>query len=74
MKAIKLVAEPRTEKGSGPMGRLRRKGFVPAVVYGSGKGEHLIQLNAHDFEQFKAFELSERGASLRKSGGDKTPK
>lgn len=51
MKAIKLVAEPRVEKGSGPMGRLRRKGTVPGVVYGNGKGEQLVQLNAHDFEQ-----------------------
>jgi len=51
MKAVKLVAEPRTDKGTGPMGRLRRKGMVPGVVYGEGKSGQLIQLNAHDFEQ-----------------------
>jgi large subunit ribosomal protein L25 len=31
---IILVAEPRSERGSRPAGRLRRAGSVPAVVYG----------------------------------------
>jgi large subunit ribosomal protein L25 len=31
-----LTAEPRTERGSRPAGRLRRAGRVPAVVYGLG--------------------------------------
>jgi large subunit ribosomal protein L25 len=31
-----LIAEPRTERGSRPAGRLRRTGKVPAVVYGLG--------------------------------------
>jgi large subunit ribosomal protein L25 len=31
-----LTAEPRAERGSRPAGRLRRAGFVPAVVYGLG--------------------------------------
>jgi large subunit ribosomal protein L25 len=31
-----LTAEPRTERGSRPAGRLRRAGQVPAVVYGLG--------------------------------------
>ncbi len=31
---LTLVAEPRTEKGSRPAGRLRRQGKVPAVIYG----------------------------------------
>ena len=34
MPDITLAAEPRTELGSGPAGRLRRDGKVPAVVYG----------------------------------------
>lgn len=33
---IVLVAEPRSEQGSRPAGRLRRAGSVPAVVYGLG--------------------------------------
>jgi large subunit ribosomal protein L25 len=31
-----LTAEPRTERGSRPAGRLRRAGRVPAVIYGLG--------------------------------------
>ena len=31
---LTLTAEPRTETGSRPAGRLRREGKVPAVVYG----------------------------------------
>jgi large subunit ribosomal protein L25 len=51
MKAVKLVAEAREVRGTGPVGRIRKQGIVPAVVYGSGKEARLIQLNAHDFEQ-----------------------
>jgi large subunit ribosomal protein L25 len=36
MPDITLVSEPRTDTGSGPSGRLRRAGKVPAVVYGLG--------------------------------------
>ena len=31
-----LTANPRTETGRRPAGRLRREGLVPAVVYGLG--------------------------------------
>jgi large subunit ribosomal protein L25 len=33
-KQVTLTAEPRTELGKGPTGRLRRTGRVPAIVYG----------------------------------------
>jgi len=33
---VALTADPRTERGSRPAGRLRRAGKVPAVVYGLG--------------------------------------
>jgi large subunit ribosomal protein L25 len=36
MPDITLAAAPRSEHGSRPAGRLRRQGFVPAVVYGLG--------------------------------------
>jgi large subunit ribosomal protein L25 len=36
MPDISLAAAPRSELGSRPAGRLRREGFVPAVVYGLG--------------------------------------
>lgn len=51
MKAVKLVAQSRDVKGSAAVGRLRRSGLIPAIIYGSGKEARLIQLNAHDFEQ-----------------------
>ena len=51
MKELKLVAKPREEKGSGPAGRLRREGIVPAVIYGEGKPAKMVQVNAHEFEQ-----------------------
>ncbi|MHC5053877.1 MAG: 50S ribosomal protein L25 [Planctomycetota bacterium] len=42
MAQSELVAVKREETGSGPAGRLRRKGFVPVVVYSHGKvGEKL---------------------------------
>ncbi len=36
MPDIVLTADPRSERGSRPAGRLRREGKVPAVVYGLG--------------------------------------
>jgi large subunit ribosomal protein L25 len=33
-KQVSLTAEPRTDLGKGPTGRLRRTGRVPAIVYG----------------------------------------
>ena len=51
MKALKVEAQTRQEKGSAANGRLRRKGFVPAIVYGAGQDNLPIQLNEHDFVQ-----------------------
>jgi large subunit ribosomal protein L25 len=31
---VKLIAEPRPEKGKGPTGRLRKQGRVPGILYG----------------------------------------
>jgi large subunit ribosomal protein L25 len=31
---VKLIAEPRSEKGKGPTGRLRKQGRVPGILYG----------------------------------------
>jgi len=51
MKALKIAAKPREEKGSGPAGRMRRDGFIPGVVYGDGKEGAMVQVNTHDFEK-----------------------
>ena len=46
-----IAAEARTEHGSSAARRLRRAGYVPAVL-ASTKGEtELLKLNAHDFER-----------------------
>lgn len=48
MPDITLASEPRTELGSGPSGRLRRAGKVPAVVYGLGADPVSISVPAHE--------------------------
>jgi large subunit ribosomal protein L25 len=46
MSDITLASEPRTELGSGPSGRLRKAGKVPAVVYGLGTDPVAISVPA----------------------------
>jgi large subunit ribosomal protein L25 len=45
----KLAAAVRTETGKGASRRARRKGKVPAVLYGHGADPQHIELDAHDF-------------------------
>ena len=46
---LQLAAEPRAPKGKGPAYQLRRKGSIPAIVYG-GKGEpEQVAVDAHAF-------------------------
>jgi large subunit ribosomal protein L25 len=47
---IKLNAEARTEQGSGAARRLRRGGFVPAVLNSIDGGTQLLKFDAHAFE------------------------
>lgn len=37
---------PREAAGKGPAGRLRRAGRVPAVIYGDGKAQQFVSLEA----------------------------
>ena len=48
MPDITLASEPRTELGSGPTGRLRKAGKVPAVVYGLGTDPVSLTVPARD--------------------------
>ena len=41
-----LTAQKRTERGSGPAGRIRRSGNVPAVVYGLGRDTVAVSVPA----------------------------
>lgn len=45
---VVLSAEPRTERGSRPAGRLRRSGRVPAVVYGLGADAQSVTVSARE--------------------------
>ncbi len=46
--ALVLVTQPRQTKGSGEARRLRRRGLVPAVMYGHGEGTAPISLSHDD--------------------------
>lgn len=46
-----LTAEPRTEFGSGPAGRIRRTGRVPATVYGLEADPESVSVGALELER-----------------------
>ena len=48
MSDITLASEPRTELGSGPSGRLRKAGKVPAVIYGLGTDPVSVSVDARE--------------------------
>jgi large subunit ribosomal protein L25 len=47
---VVLIAEPRSERGTGPAGRLRRAGRLPAVVYGLGEDAASVTVPSHDLD------------------------
>lgn len=51
MSQITLAAERRTTKGSGPAGRLRATGKIPAVLYGKGLDATSITVDHHEVRQ-----------------------
>jgi len=44
-----LNVEPRDERGSVQMGRLRKQGFIPGVVYGQGREPVAIRLQSSEY-------------------------
>jgi large subunit ribosomal protein L25 len=52
MEEIFLEAELRKETGKGKVGFLRRKGFIPAVLYGEGKSTKSLKLSTSDLLRF----------------------
>ena len=58
MPDVTLTAEPRTETGIRPAGRLRREGQVPAVVYGLGTDTLSVTVPARELQHI----LSRRAA------------
>jgi large subunit ribosomal protein L25 len=51
MPDVTLTTEPRTEHGSGPAGRLRRAGKVPAIVYGLATEPRSVTVGARELER-----------------------
>lgn len=49
--SVKISASQRDVKGSSQSRRLRRTGWFPGVVYGTGKQNQLVQVNEHDFRK-----------------------
>jgi large subunit ribosomal protein L25 len=45
-----LVAEERQESGTGGARLLRREGKIPAVIYGKGRQNRMVAVNAHDVQ------------------------
>ena len=45
---VVLIAEPRSTRGSGPAGRDRRAGRLPAVVYGLGTEATAVTVPSHE--------------------------
>ncbi|MBQ7262476.1 MAG: 50S ribosomal protein L25 [Synergistaceae bacterium] len=61
---VALAMEPRTERGKGAVGRLRKEGWTPCVLYGPG-----LEENVHGKLETRALQrvLSGRWESLRLS-------
>lgn len=51
MAQVQLAVDVRSERGKEAAQRLRRKGFVPAVLYGGKMGNVSLSVNTHDLLQ-----------------------
>ncbi|MGB9692110.1 MAG: 50S ribosomal protein L25 [Candidatus Sumerlaeaceae bacterium] len=49
MERVAIKFEPRAATGKGPNRKLRAKGKIPAVIYGSGIEPQKVALDAHEF-------------------------
>ncbi len=50
--AVELVAEVRTEKGKRPVRRLRKSGYIPAILYGPETGSKPVKIRKSALEKF----------------------
>ena len=57
---INLKAEKREAIGSAAVGRLRRAGFIPGVVYGASQDNYAVQINSKAFENILRHSASEQ--------------
>ncbi len=54
MAQTQLAADVRTERGKGAAHRLRRQGFIPAILYGGKSGNIPLLVSLHDLHQIVA--------------------
>ena len=57
---INLKAEKREAVGSAAVGRLRRAGFIPGVVYGAAQDNYAVQIESKAFEDILRHSASEQ--------------
>ena len=57
---INLKAEKREEVGSAAVGRLRRAGLIPGVVYGAAQENYAVQIESKAFEDILRNSASEQ--------------
>jgi large subunit ribosomal protein L25 len=68
---IIIEAEKRGTQGTGEARRMRHKGTLPAIMYGSGVEPVMLQINEHDFVQMMRKHASEYlMVDLKVDGGD----
>jgi large subunit ribosomal protein L25 len=66
-----LTASIRSERGSGPAGRLRRDGHVPAVVYGLGADTLAVTVSARELDHILHSDTGVNSLiTLQVEGGD----
>jgi len=66
---VVLTAEPRSDRGSGAAGRLRRVGRLPAVVYGLGGESTAVTVESHELDLILTHGVNTL-ITLRLSGDD----
>ena len=54
MEQVVLEVESRQEQGSGPVGRLRRDGWIPGVVYGQGGEVSMLKVSESEYRKWIA--------------------
>jgi large subunit ribosomal protein L25 len=65
-----LSAQPRTEHGSRPAGRIRRSGLVPAVVYGLGTETVSVTVGARELQHLLSGESGSNTVITLRIEGD----
>ena len=69
-----LTAKPREKKGKEHAKKLRRDGWVPAIMYGKGEANTMLMVEAHAFETFFRKSHGENVILTLKIEGDKDKK